>query len=82
MKTNNIKKGDRVKMRGTGWEGTMMDNKRGNIRDVRVEGTFTEVGSVYSHDIEFVKVDGKWKKVEHTKAQLELKKTIEAAGIG
>jgi len=77
MKTNDIKKGMRVRLAVTGWKGTMFDNMRGNIRMVEVEGLYTEIGSVYSHDIEFVKVDGLWEKVEHTPAQLKLKKDVE-----
>ena len=72
MKTNDIKKGMRVRLRN-GWYGTMADNMKGNTRMVEVEGWFTETGSVYSHDIAFVEVDGEWLTVEHTKAQLDLK---------
>lgn len=50
MLTNDIKKGMRVQL-SNGWFGTMMDNMRGNTRMVEVEGIFTEIGSVYAHDI-------------------------------
>jgi len=77
MLTNDIKKGMRIKL-ANGWYGTMMDNARGNTRMVEVEGYFTEIGSVYSHDIEFVLDDEhsqqRWRKVEHTPAQLKLRK--------
>ena len=81
MKTNEIKKGTRVKMMRTGWEGTMLDNRKGNTRCVEVEGACTEAGDVYSHDIEFVQVGGEWVKVEHTKAQTELKSTVTKMGF-
>jgi len=48
--TNEIKKGMRIKQYN-GWYGTMMDNKRGNIRLVEVEGIFTDIGSIYASDI-------------------------------
>ena len=72
MKTNDIKRGMRVRLRGTGWEGTMPDNGRGNTRIVLVEGMYTELGSVYAHDIVAVQVDDVWVKVEHTDAQKKL----------
>ncbi len=50
MKTNELKKGDYVKLRN-GWLARMADNQRGTIRMAEVYGTFVETGSVYSHDI-------------------------------
>ncbi len=50
MKTNDIKKGMVVKLKN-GWFGIMADNMRGNTRMVDVDGTYREIGSVYSHDI-------------------------------
>jgi len=81
MKTNDIKKGTRVKMRNTGWEGEMLDNRKGKTRCVMVEGAFKEAGDVYSHNIEFVLVDGEWTKVEHTKEQLKHMETVKAMGF-
>jgi len=77
MKTNEIKKGMRVQL-NNGWFGTMFDNMRGNTRMVEVEGDFTEIGSVYAHDIAKVQVNDAWVKVEHTPAQLKMKKQVEA----
>lgn len=77
MKTNDIKKGMRVYL-SQGWEGTMKDNLKGNRRMVEVEGIYTEIGSVYAHDILGV-LDvekGEWVKIEHTPAQLKLKKQL------
>jgi hypothetical protein len=72
MKTNDIKRGMRVRLRWSGWEGTMSDNAKGNTRIVLVEGMYTELGSVYAHDIVAVQVEDKWVKVEHTDSQKRL----------
>jgi len=50
MKTNELKKGVRVLLR-CGWEAVIADNAKGNTRVCTVYGDFTEMGSVYSHDI-------------------------------
>ena len=86
MKTNDIKKGMKIKtgQLGTPVSGVMLDNLRGNTRLVDVKGSevgmFDEMGSVYAHDIISVEVDGEWQEVEHTEAQLELKKRLSAMG--
>ena len=78
MKTNDIKKGMYFRLQN-GWYATMMDNVRGNIRMAEVEGMYTEIGSVYAHDIVLVQgADGTWTRVEHTKAQIKLRATVEA----
>ena len=87
MKTNDIKKGMRIKSGQLGVlvTGIMRDNTRGNNRFVDVKGSevglFDEMGSVYSHDIIFVEVDDEWVRVEHTDKQLKLKKAIEELGF-
>ena len=86
MKTNEIKKGMKIKSTqlGTPVTGIMMDNMKGNTRMVDVKGSeigmFDEMGSIYSHDIIQVEVDGEWKNIEHTKAQLELKSQVSQMG--
>jgi hypothetical protein len=73
MKTADIKKGMRVRMRN-GWYGTMMDNQRGTTRMVEVEGYYTEIGSVYSHDIVMalpIKC-GIWEIIDHTTKELQV----------
>ena len=64
--------------------GTMMDNMRGNTRLIDTKGTevgmFDEMGSVYSHDIVLVKNGESWEEVEHTPAQLKLKKELKRMG--
>jgi len=76
MKTNDLKKGARVRLAGTGWEADIWDNKKGNTRVALVYGWETEAGSVYSHDIEAVLVEGKWLPIEHTPDQMKLKKQV------
>ena len=81
MKTNDIKKGMRVRLRN-GWYGTMFDNMKGNTRMVEVEGDYTEIGSVYAHDILMalpVK-GGTWEHVEHNEKQLKLMGQLKAMG--
>ncbi len=81
-KTNELKKGTWIMLRN-GWKAELWDNMKGNTRVANVYGDFTEAGSVYSHDIMA------WGRgpgqiihpVEHTKAQLKLKKKVEAMGF-
>lgn len=57
VRTNNIKKGDRVIMK-SGWKATIEDNKSGNARLATVYGIHTETGSVYAWDIAFLIKNG------------------------
>ena len=50
MVTNELKKGSRVILKN-GWCAEIADNKKGNIRMATVHGLYTEMGSVYSHDM-------------------------------
>lgn len=77
MKTNDLKKGVRVQLRN-GWMATVMDNRRGNIRDCLVEGEVTEQGSVYSHNIMFKVVGESRTEIIHTPAQMKLMAIIDA----
>lgn len=52
MLANDLKKGDKVRLKN-GWNATIEDNLKGNIRMATVEGFVTEMGSVYTHDIAF-----------------------------
>ena len=77
VKTNDLKKGIRILLRN-GWYGTLYDNKKGNIRLAEVEGFYTEIGSVYSHDIVEAQLpaddtdnSGRWVEIEYTKSQLQ-----------
>ena len=87
MKTNDIKKGTRIRLRN-GWYGTMADNMRGNTRVVDVEGYERETGSVYSHDIlqAIVPLSGTVNlssviMIEHTPSQLKLRAQLKALGM-
>jgi hypothetical protein len=81
MKTNEIRKGQRVQLRN-GWFGTMADNAKGNTRMVKVEGDYTEIGSVYSHDIlRAENAQGSWEAVQHTDKQEKLRNTVARFGF-
>jgi hypothetical protein len=57
--TNALKKGTRVVLRN-GWEAVLEDNKRGSIRMATVYGFYTEMGSIYAHDIAGYKEGDFW----------------------
>jgi hypothetical protein len=81
MLTNELKKGTRVQLRN-GWYATIKDNARGNTRLCEVEGFYTEMGSVWSWDIEYVITGGGGKdSVEHTEAQRKLRHAVAALGF-
>ena len=83
MKTNELKKGDRVRLRN-GWEAEIMDNLKGTRRLAKVFGFETEIGSIYAHDIVEVRVVDKetmkwaeiWAPIEHTDAQKKLRQDV------
>lgn len=75
--TNELKKGDRVTLK-CGWQATLEDNKKGNIRLATVEGVVTEMGSIYAHDILLAQKDGQAYIVKPTDAQKKQMKTIGA----
>ena len=87
MKSNDMKKGTVVFMKGTGWRATIADNMRGNIRVATVEGIFTEMGSIYVWDIAYALVprgngDGFDRvKIELTAKQIKASKLVAAAGF-
>ena len=74
MTTNELKKGDRVRLRN-GWEATIEDNRKGNIRLATVYGFCTETGSVYAHDIVAHRVAGtaQWVPVTQTAQQSKVR---------
>jgi hypothetical protein len=91
LKTNDLKKGDRVQLRN-GWLATIEDNLKGNTRMATVEGSVTEIGSVYSHDIKIffpegvknVFEDGENRQridIELTTKQIKFMEIIKAAGF-
>ena len=80
VKTNDLKKGARIRLRN-GWYGTIYDNMKGNTRLAEVEGFCTEIGSVYSHDIMSAFVGGEWRPITHTKKQLQCRTMTKAMGF-
>lgn len=81
ISTNDIKRGMRVEFRD-GRMGTMMDNKRGNIRCIKVDGPFREMGDCYMYDVWRAELEpGKWGVVCLTKAQLAFKLRVRQAGF-
>ena len=91
MLTNDMKKGMRVMMSFAAsmgetprWQGTIADNKRGNLRAVTVEGWETETGDNYVFNIEWVRPtpDSDWEKVELTPKQIEWAKEVRRMGFG
>lgn len=75
MYTNDLKKGDKVLLEN-GWDAVIYDNKKGNIRLAEVYGWFTEIGSVYAHDIVAKYTDSGLVPIEHTKDQVKLRDRI------
>jgi hypothetical protein len=74
--TNELKKGTRVKL-SNGWKATLEDSKRSNIRLATVEGIFTEIGSIYAHDINLaILPNGEIAKVQLTPQQINFKKSL------
>lgn len=75
MKTNELRKGDMVRLRN-GWTAEIADNRKGNIRMATVFGAFTEMGSIYAHDIvQYITADRRVM-IEHTPAQKKLRNTV------
>ena len=82
MRMDDIKKGRRVQLRN-GWEGTMVDSRKGDTRRVEVEGDYREIGSVYAHDIACVMdATGDWVLVKHTPEQLRMRQLAVELELG
>lgn len=75
MTTNDIKKGMLVRL-NNGWEARVEDNRKGATRTATVFGYYTEMGSIYAHDIAAVEVNGRWVDVQRTKKEIATKNTI------
>ena len=73
--TNELKKGDKVTLR-CGWNATMEDNKKGNIRMATVEGIYTEMGSIYMYDVALAYKNGETFRVVPSASQKKLRQTI------
>ena len=82
MRANDLKKGAMVLI-SSGVKAELMDNKKGNVRDVKVFGLYTETGTVYSHDIIAYEVHQNnadvWNTdIEYSRSQLDCKKLNDA----
>ena len=81
LKTNDLKKHTIVLLTGNR-RGMMMDNKRGNIRCIRVfDGMSSEMGDCYAHDILFASIGNEWLPVQLTKAQVDLSRKVATLGV-
>ena len=69
MLSNDIKKGMKVVMKGSGWNGTVMDNCKGNLRCIKVQGFCTDTGDNYVWNIAKVLGPNGWEAVELTEKQ-------------
>lgn len=84
MLSNDMKDG-RKGVLENGWHFTIKDNMRGVVRMAEVEGFYTEIGSIYCHDIAYIINDsGEPEEVEFTKAQAKQIKAIKEGlnGLG
>ena len=84
IKTNDLKKGTEVRMRN-GFSGTLMDNRKGNLRSVFIRGSefgyFDEQGDNYSHNIVSALVNGEWVEIEYTESQLKCRAMVKGMGF-
>jgi len=75
LKTNDLKKGDVVRLRN-GWMASIEDNMKGNTRLAMVDGYERELGSVYAHDIIMcIRSDGVYS-IEHTPKQITMRDLV------
>jgi hypothetical protein len=56
----------------------MMDNKKGNIRVAEIEGFYTEMGSIYAHDITGCQREpgAPWEPIELTDSQKKFRSSM------
>lgn len=77
-----VKKGARVRLRGTNWLATVMDNMvRGQTRVCDVEGFEREMGSVYTTDMGSALVEGEWLPITFTPSQVKATLARKSAGF-
>lgn len=85
IKTNDIKKGWQIRFKD-GIEGTVLDNKRGDIRCVEVpmimNPAMTDIGDTYVFDFAFARPseDAAWIPVELTDAQKRTLQSLRSQG--
>ena len=83
MLANDVKKGMKLVLKGSGWNAVMFDNAKGLIRTCEVDGMYKEIGSVYAYDIAEVlnPATGQWEKVTLSPAQEKQKAKIKSFGF-
>jgi hypothetical protein len=81
MLANDMKKGTIVRLSSTGWRATIMDNKKGLVRTMDVEGLFREMGAVYVQDIAYVETPDGPEPLELSPTQAKNAARIKAAGF-
>ena len=79
MLTNDLKKGTEIMLKN-GWKARIEDNLKGNTRLATVYGDFTEMGSVYAHDIAYAIINGQRVEIELTDKQKQLQKQVRNMG--
>lgn len=80
VKTNDLKKGDRVLL-SNGWYATIQDNRKGDVRIATVEGLHTETGSIYAHDIVEANIADSWVSITHTPKQEQMRERVKTFGF-
>lgn len=78
--SNEIRKGDHIRLKN-GFHAVIMDNIRGNIRMAEVSGFYTEIGSIYVWDIQYVIKNGRAIPIRLTDKQIKSMHIIRAAGF-
>jgi hypothetical protein len=79
MLTRELKKGDFVHLIN-GWQAKVLSGIRTNLPVCEVFGDYTEIGSVYAHDIvaKLTEKDGEIEcRIEYTESQLKMRKEVE-----
>jgi preprotein translocase subunit YajC len=81
MQSNELKKGDKVRLK-SGFNAVIMDNKKGGIRMAEVDGIVKEIGSIYVKDIAWMfKLNGDIEEIELTDKQKKNAEMINALGF-
>jgi hypothetical protein len=68
VRADQLKKGVLIRLKN-GWEAIVDEECQGNTLKAKVFGDFTEIGSIYAHDIVATKLNGDWVEVVMTDDQ-------------
>ena len=81
MLANDMKKGQ-LGTQVNGWRFEIYDNLKGVTRMAKVWGLYTEIGSIYIHDIASLEMpDGSTERIEFSPAQVKAIARIKSAGF-